>query len=105
MRVIVGNLHIALQSLGCRPEEAIAIENTDACAAAPVGAGIVCIGTPNRFASGQNFSHTIASVTHLGDLGNSATHLGGRVLLEDGMVTVDTLCWTPRSVSAERSST
>lgn len=79
---------LVLKSLGCRADDAIAIEDTTAGVASAVGAGLQCIATPHEFSMDQDFKAAIACVNHLGDAGNSASDIQGKQITDAGIVTL-----------------
>lgn len=82
---------VALRSIGCEPASAMVVEDTEICTQAANDAGVPCIGTPNEFSLEQDFSRALACVDHLGDPGNAAHHRSGSLILDDGMVTLNSL--------------
>lgn len=81
----------ALAALSLEPDDAIAIEDTEVCLPSATGAGLLCVATPNAFAEGQDFSAAVAVVDHLGDERRAARTLAGHDIVEQGMVTLDSL--------------
>lgn len=81
----------ALRALGCRPERAVVIEDTELFTRAANEAGVACIGTPTALSLGQDFTGARACVSHLGDPGLPAEHRSGTVVIDRGLVTLDRL--------------
>ena len=80
---------LTLETLSCHASEAVAVEDTSACVASAVDAGVACIATPHEFSLDQDFSSAIACVNHLGDPDASAHVIHGKQITDSGMVTLD----------------
>jgi len=71
----------ALRALGVEEGDAIAVEDTQACVAAAVTAGVACLATPYHYGAGKNFDPITGAEVIDGD----------SAVLVDGMVTLDSL--------------
>ena len=81
----------ALESLGIDAEEAVAIEDTEICVTSARSAGLITLATPNRFSTEQDFSAAQACVNDLGDADAPAKQLAGVDVLDEGLVTLESL--------------
>lgn len=97
---------LALEQLGMSADNCIAIEDTPACLASAVSAGIICIATPNAYHLGADFSDAAAVVSCLGDVAQPAKQLAGRPILTQGLVTLKKLARLaqPTTAQAEASA-
>ncbi len=92
----------ALEQLGMKAAEVVAIEDTAACMRSAIRADIACLITPHRFSLDQDYYEAVSVVSALGDPGSPATHLDGAPLLDtQGMVTIHALqCLTEGTMTA-----
>ncbi|MDO8210666.1 HAD-IA family hydrolase [Conexibacter sp. CPCC 206217] len=75
---------LALERLGARPQEAIAIEDSRNGLLAAVGAGISCVVTVNGYTQDEDMSEAALVVTSLGDAGQPARVLANRSAARPG---------------------
>ncbi len=74
---------LALEKLGCAPEQVIAIEDSRNGLLSALGAGIPVLVTPSSYTAGEDFSGAVAVVDRLGDPGVKSRVISGPPLEED----------------------
>jgi len=89
-----------LKELGVDAADAVAIEDTTISVQSAKNAGLVCVATPGKYTSAQDFSHADAVVGHLGEPDRYVEVVGEPQALPEGFVTLD---WLGRLLENRKS--